>query len=625
MIRILPPTLINRIAAGEVVERPASVVKELVENSLDAGATQIDVVLEQGGKNRIVITDNGKGMTRDELSLCVMRHATSKLPTDDLLDIRFLGFRGEAIPSIGSVSRMSIASRAVGSADAWQIQCQGGDLSDTAPATLGIGTRMEVRDLFYATPARLKFLKTERSEIGAAEDMLSRLAMAHPSVGFSLMSDGRKLLNFAPQLDLDPVAARLLRLRDVMGKDFTDNALPLDHVRDYATLTGFAALPTFNRGTSADQFLFVCGRPVRDKLLLGAVKGAYSDVLAHNRHPVVALFIDVPAHEVDVNVHPAKAEVRFRDSQAIRGLIVGALKNALANAGFRAANTVGLDALERFSAQTTPYATPMAAGATSYGLQEHSNYAYRPSGGTSSPGYRTHIPSVAHYGSLLPQEGAPPMARPAESGSTVMQMAPHAAQDARHYPLGAARCQLHKTYIVAETENGLVVIDQHAAHERLVHERMKADLERGGMARQKLLIPEVVQVGEALAEALLARQDELLELGFAVDDFGSGSVIVRETPAMLGEVNVQQLVRELADNVREYGQTLALREKIDHLSGTMACHGSVRAGRALNLDEMNALLRQMEQTPLSGQCNHGRPTYIELSRKDIEILFGRRG
>ena len=588
MIRILPPTLINRIAAGEVVERPASVVKELVENSLDAGATKIDVVLEQGGKNRIVISDNGKGMSRDELIIAVQRHATSKLPSDDLLDIRFLGFRGEALPSIGSVSRMSITSRPQHTENAWQISIHGGDVEEPIPATLTQGTTIEVRDLFYATPARLKFLKTDRAEIGQVKDMLERLAMANHSVAFSLTSDGRNLLKFPATND------RISRLREVMGRDFAENALPLSHIREEATLTGFAALPTFNRGTSAEQYLFVGGRPVRDRLLLGAVKGAYQDVLAHDRHPVVALFVDLPSSDVDVNVHPAKAEVRFRDSQNIRGLIVGAIKNALAGAGFRASNTVGSEALQRFS----------SVSSTNY------NYQYQPQ---QSNFVNLHEPAGRSF---------EPLFAPEIMSQPFQKQEENFPQD---FPLGAARCQLHKTYIVAETPDGLVIVDQHAAHERLVLEKMKTALAETGIARQKLLIPEVVSLDEAMAEAILARTDELLELGFAVESFGNGSIVVRETPAMLGEVDVQGMVKELADNISEYGETLALRAKIEELSGTIACHGSVRAGRSLNINEMNALLREMEKTPNSGQCNHGRPTYIELKRKDIETLFGRRG
>jgi DNA mismatch repair protein MutL len=617
MIRILPPTLINRIAAGEVVERPASVVKELVENALDSGATRIDVILEQGGKNRIVVTDNGKGMSRDELALAIQRHATSKLPSDDLLDIQFLGFRGEALPSIGSVSRMSITSRIHNSENAWQLMIEGGDVSEPIPATLTQGTSIQVCDLFYATPARLKFLKTDRTEVSQSVDMLRRLAMAHPEVSFSLTSDGKNMFKVAISNE------RLARLRDVMGNAFAENALPLSHIRGSATLTGFAALPTFNRGTSTEQYLFVGGRPVRDRLLLGAVKGAYQDVLAHNRYPVVALFIELPSDEVDVNVHPAKAEVRFRDSQMIRGMIVGAIKNALAEAGFRASNTVGAQALERFTTQfSNNYNTSNSYN--SYSTAPSSNYENQQHGQAASAtlyesALRVFEPQP-NIQSLIPNDMLPPLARPSE-----LYCEQESNVNYIDYPLGAARCQLHKTYIVAETKDGLVIIDQHAAHERLVLEQMKIALEKQWIAGQKLLIPEIVQLNEAMVEALISRKQELLELGFSIDSFGAETIIIRETPAMLGEVDVQGLVRELADNISEYGETLALREKIEQLSGTIACHGSVRAGRALNIAEMNALLRQMEQVPRSGQCNHGRPTYIELKRKDVETLFGRRG
>lgn len=595
-IRVLPSTLVNRIAAGEVIERPASVVKELVENAIDAGATRVDVTLEQAGKNRIIVQDNGKGMTRDELALAVQRHATSKLPDEDLLNIRFLGFRGEALPSIASVSRLTIGSRAIGNPDAWSIAVEGGEYHEATPTTLQQGTRVEVRDLFYATPARLKFLKTDKTETGQIQDIVSRLAMAHPDISFSLTSDGKSLLAVdGTQGDL--LNTRLKRLGDVMGKAFAENAFALNHQRDSLTLTGFAGLPTFNRGTSGEQYLFVNHRPVRDRLLLGAVKGAYQDVLAHDRHPVVALFLDIPASEVDVNVHPAKAEVRFRDAAQVRGLIVGAIRNGLAEAGFRASASIGVQALQQF-APMHHRGYPASFGAAALAVQEFFE------------------PAVA--APMFAPATLPPMAKPA----AVADVSP--AVDYTHYPLGAARCQLHLTYIVAETADGLVIVDQHAAHERLVLEKMKIGLAQTGVARQKLLIPEVVTLGEELTEALLLRQQELMEFGIMVESFGADSIVVRETPAPLGQVDVAALIRDLADDVREFGSAVSLKARMDHVSATMACHGSVRAGRALNLAEMNALLRQMEQTPLSGQCNHGRPTYIALKRKDIETLFGRK-
>jgi len=598
-IRVLPTTLVNRIAAGEVVERPASVVKELVENAIDAGATRIDITLEQAGKNLIIVEDNGRGMRRDELALAVQRHATSKLPSDDLLDIRYLGFRGEALPSIGSVSRLTVTSRAAGSADAWSLHVEGGEIGEAQPATIAAGTRIEVRDVFYATPARLKFLKSDRTEVQQAVDIVSRLAMAHPSVVFSLTCDGRESFR-ADASSGERLGASLTRLCDVMGKGFAENALPLDTQRETVRLRGFAGLPTFNRGTSSEQYLFVNNRPVRDKLLLGAVKGAYQDFIGHGRHPVVALFLEVPAEEVDVNVHPAKAEVRFRDSNMIRGLIVGGIKHALADAGFRASTSVAEQALRSFSTGSyTPAATYAYENKPSASFYETSQRVFEP------------------MQSLLPQAMLAPLARPAEAQ-------PQGGPDYTLYPMGAARSQLHKTYIVAETVDGLVIVDQHAAHERLVYETMKGGWSQG-IATQKLLIPEVVTLDESLAECLVARAAELHEFGLVLEAFGSGAVVVRETPAMLGEVNIAAMVQELADNIREFGEVLALRERIEDVCGTLACHGSVRAGRSLSVAEMNAMLRQMEQTPFSGQCNHGRPTYIELKRKDIEKLFGRRG
>ncbi|MEZ5690097.1 MAG: DNA mismatch repair endonuclease MutL [Rickettsiales bacterium] len=629
IIRVLPPTLINQIAAGEVIERPASVVKELIENSLDAKAKNIEISLEQGGKNLISISDDGKGMSKEELSLAIQRHATSKLPDNDLLNINFLGFRGEALPSIGSVSRMSITSKSTGQKDGWKITVEGGNIGDVSPASIGCATSIKIRDLFYATPARLKFLKSERSEIAQINDIVKRLAMANHHVSFILSSNGKTTLKTASN------NKRINRISDIMGKNFADNSVALDYKRDNIRLTGFASLPTFNKGTSSEQYLFINGRAVRDRLLLGAIKGAYQGVLAHDRHPVVVLFIEIPNQEVDVNVHPAKAEVRFRDNQAVRSLIVGAIRNALNDVGFRASSTVSASALERFSTHSKS-----ASGYSNINNNVNSplNRFYQPlekamdipileesSGG----GFNNHPPVVEPF---IPSEMMPPLARYDEIYKEIEKSEEQnkydsnsvGMQDYTSYPLGAARCQLHKTYIVAQTDDGIVIVDQHAAHERLVLEKMKLSINKNNISRQKLLIPEIVTLSEDVVEALIMRQGELLEFGFVIEKFGDETIIVRETPAMLGEVNVQDMVRELADNISEYGQTLALKEKIEQLSGTIACHGSIRAGRMLNIAEMNDLLRQMEQTPLSGQCNHGRPTYIELKLKDIEILFGRR-
>jgi DNA mismatch repair protein MutL len=589
-IRRLPEALVNRIAAGEVVERPAAAVKELVENAIDAGAERIDIALRDGGLSLILVSDDGGGMTPDELALAIERHATSKLPEDDLVHIRTLGFRGEALPAIGAVSRLSIVSRRRGAADAWSIAVEGGRASAVAPAAGTEGTRIEVRDLFYATPARLKFMKTARTELDHAVDTVQRLAMAHPAIAFTL-AEGERTRVKLPAAGGGGEAARLDRLGAVLGRDFAENALSIAAEREGHRLSGHAGLPTLNRATAAGQYLFVNGRPVRDKLLLGAVRGAYQDLLARDRHPVLALFLDLPPEAVDVNVHPAKAEVRFREAGLVRGLIVGALKHALAEAGHRASTTVAATTLGAFR---PAYALPgVQAQAPARGLGERAQAFYAPLPGTETP-------------------AAPPPAAPDSE----------AAPDA--FPLGAARAQLHGTYIVAETPDGLVIVDQHAAHERLVYERMKAALEAGGIARQALLLPEVVELEEAAAQRLLARAPELAELGLVLEPFGAGAVVVREVPGLLGQVDAAGLVRDLADELTEIGDALALKERLEEVSGTLACHGSVRAGRRLNPEEMNALLRQMEATPHSGQCNHGRPTYVELKLADIERLFGRR-
>ncbi|MBM3618761.1 MAG: DNA mismatch repair endonuclease MutL, partial [Alphaproteobacteria bacterium] len=587
------------------IERPASAVKELVENAIDAGATRVDVQVQGGGKVCITVTDDGRGMGADELPVAIQRHATSKLPDDDLLNVRYLGFRGEALPSIGSVSRLTISSRRHDSADAWEIAIEGGEVGEVHPtAQSQQGTRIDVRDLFFATPARLKFLKSDIAEMRHITDTLERLAMANPEVGFSLTSDGRKLLRLEPQKQADLFDARLRRLADVMGRDFAENAMPVVAEREGAKLYGFAGLPTFNRGTSTAQYLFVNGRPVRDKLLLGTVRAAYQDFLARDRHPVVALFVEIPSEEVDVNVHPAKAEVRFRDAGIIRGMIIGALKHALAEAGFRASSSVSTSALSAF--QPRENIAPQAF-ASSYAAQA-------PAAFYDSAQARAWQPQD----SFLSPQVAPPHSRWNDAPQPVPQDVP------QYYPLGAACAQLHANYIVAQTQDGIVIVDQHAVHERLVYERMKAALAETGIARQTLLLPEVVELGSYAAHQLASRAQELAELGLVLESFGEGAVVVREIPAMLGDTDVQGLVRDLADNLAEYDETLALRDKLEHICGTMACHGSVRSGRILNHAEMNALLRQMEATPHSGQCNHGRPTYVELKLADIEKLFGRR-
>ena len=599
-IRRLPDVVVNRIAAGEVIERPAAAVKELVENAIDSGARRIEVTLAEGGRARIVVVDDGGGMGPDELNLAVERHATSKLPDDDLLHIRTLGFRGEALPSIGAVSRLTITSRKADSAEAWSIAVEGGAKGAPMPAAHPPGSRVEVRDLFYATPARLKFLKGDRTEITQAIDTVERLAMAHPDIAFHVTVDGRPALRLAAATG-DLFEARLERVSAVIGRDFFDNALPISAEREGLRLTGHAGLPTYSRATAQYQYLFVNGRPVRDKLLAGAVRGAYADFLARDRHPVVALFLEVPPEAVDVNVHPAKTEVRFRESGLVRGLIVGSLRHALAEAGHRASTTVAMGALGALRPGTAP--APSAPQSWSWP--------------TPPAPPRGLAEAAAAYQAPLAVMDAPaaPIARAPETP---------VAEPPPVYPLGVARAQLHGTYIVAQTSDGIVIVDQHAAHERLVYERMKQALADGGIKRQVLLIPEVVELDAAAVERLTPRLAEFAELGLIAEPFGHGAIVVREVPALLGDVDVHGLIRDLADELAELGTALSLKERLGEVCGTMACHGSVRAGRRLSAEEMNALLRQMEATPHSGQCNHGRPTYVELKLTDIEKLFGRR-
>ncbi len=595
-IRQLSEGTVNRIAAGEVVERPAAAIKELVENAIDAGATRIDIAASGGGADLLLVEDDGVGMSADDLSLAIQRHATSKLPVaggeDDLSHIVTMGFRGEALPSIGAVARLSLASRTK-DGEAAEIRVDGGKVQGPMPAAFRAsgqhGTRAEVRELFYATPARLKFLKSSRSEDLAITDMVKRLAMARPDIAFTLTLDGRRALDLAAEPDL--MDGRLPRLARIMGREFGDNAALVEAQREGVSLSGYAGLPTYNRANAAMQFLFVNGRPVRDKLLVGAVRGAYADFLARDRHPALALFLECDPHFVDVNVHPAKSEVRFRDAGLVRGLIVGALKHALSEAGHRASTTVAGSALAAFQRQSpSPFQSPnifSAAPVQTASVRE----------------------APAAYAASVPM-------------SVRMEEAP--AQSAPDTPLGVARAQLHETYVVAQTADGIVIVDQHAAHERLVYERMKKALANGGVARQPLLIPEVVDLDPSEVTRVSERAAELAELGLVIEAFGPDAVVVREVPAMLGKLDVKGLVRDLADEIAETGNALSLKERLEEVSGTLACHMSVRAGRRLNADEMNALLREMEATPHSGQCNHGRPTYVELKLADIEKLFGRR-
>lgn len=593
-IRRLPEGTVNRIAAGEVIERPASAVKELVENALDAGATRIDVQIGGAGRDLIAITDDGHGMDRNDLLLAIERHATSKLPDDDLLQIDSFGFRGEALPSIAAVSRLSITTRARGAAEAWSLAVDAGRVDEPRPAAHGPGTRVEVRDLFYATPARLKFLKTDRHESSLIADTLKRLAMAHAGVSLTLVEDGRRVFTFPAQPGalLD---GRRARLAEILGRAVADNALAIDLERDGVRLSGFAGLPTLNRANSLAQYLFVNGRPVKDRLLVGALRAAYHDLIAHNRHPVVALFLDLPADMVDVNVHPAKAEVRFRDTSLVRGLIVGGLRHALERAANRASTSIADQAL----AALQPGLPPRLA---------FGSYA--------------DVRAPSRLNEPLADWQSPITGTPFAPGARVAEDAP-VPEDIQH-PLGAAFGQLHDTYVVAQSDRGIVIVDQHAAHERLVYERMKRQLADRGVARQILLIPEVVELAPEEVQRLAARAPELAELGLSLEAFGPGAVVVREAPALLGDTDLQGLVRDLADDLAAFEEGLSLRDRLDAVCSTMACHGSVRAGRRLTAAEMNALLREMERTPHSGQCNHGRPTYVELGLGDIERLFGRR-
>ena len=579
-IRRLPEQLVNRIAAGEVVERPASALKELVENAIDAGATRISVALAQGGIGRIAVADDGGGMAPDEIALALERHATSKLPTDSLDQVTTLGFRGEALPSIASVARVTIESRVRG-ADGWSRVVDNGKPAGKGPAALPPGTRVTVENLFARVPARRKFLRSERSEYGACLDVVKRLAMARPDIGFTLEHDGRRTLHVQPG---DDRPARVAALTD---RDLAENSLAIDYARGPARLGGVAGLPTFNRGVADHQYLFVNGRPVKDRLLIGAVRAAYQDLLARDRHPVLALFIDLPGDEVDVNVHPAKTEVRFRDPGSIRGLIVGGLRHALDEGGHRSAQRPSASALGNWQPEParSPSFPPPAPGQASV-WDRHQAYA------------------------------APLQAR----AETAIEAVPQA----KTFPLGVARGQVAATYIVAEAEDGLVLVDQHAAHERLVLERMRRSIADGGVARQALLLPEVVELDEPACDRIEARIAELREMGLELERFGPRAILVRATPAMLGAGDVKGLVTDLADELAAFDGALSLKEKIDLVAATMACHGSVRAGRLLSVAEMNALLREMEVTPHSGQCNHGRPTWVKLAHGDIEKLFGRK-
>jgi DNA mismatch repair protein MutL len=615
-VRQLSEAVVNRIAAGEVVERPASVVKELVENALDAGARRIEVVTDGGGRRLIRISDDGEGMTRADLALAVERHATSKLADDDLVSIRTLGFRGEALPSIGAAARLAITTRHAGEPHAWTIEVDAGVKSGVKPAALGQGTRAEVRDLFYATPARLKFLKSDRTEAEAVREVVRRLAMSRPDVAFTLAGE-RSPLHFPAVLP--GTAGRLTRLGDVLGADFRANAVEIAVEREEIRIEGFAALPTLTRANSLGQYLFVNDRPVRDKLLIGSVRAAYADYLPRDRHPLVALFVSLPPREVDVNVHPAKAEVRFRNAALVRALIVHALKTALSREATRAATTGGAATIAAFRTSPRPVRTSTGWQRSAVRMREIGGSFARLRGGFAEPAqsaFEVGVPTADLRADLrvgFDSHDSDHSSRQETGGGELL-----------NHPLGAARAQIHDTYIVAQTRDGLVVVDQHAAHERIVYERLKEAIAKNGVPRQILLIPEIVELDEADVERLVARADELSRYGLVIEAFGPGAIALRETPAPLGEIDGAGLIRDLAEHIGEWDETLPLERRLMQVASSMACYGSVRAGRRLKPEEMNALLREMETTPNSGQCNHGRPTYVELKLTDIERLFGRR-
>lgn len=593
IIRQLDDAAINRIAAGEVVERPASAVKELVENALDAKATRVEISVADGGKTLIRVTDNGVGMTAADLPLALSRHATSKIDGTDLLNIHSFGFRGEALPSLGAVGRLTIRSRTV-DGDGAEVTVAGGAQTAVRPSALTTGTVVELRDLFYATPARLKFLRTDRAEMQAISDVIKRLAMAEPFVTFILtdVSGGGSRITFRADAETGDMFAGLhARLSCVLGRDFADNALAIDAEREGVHLTGYAALPTYSRGSAVQQFLYVNGRPVRDKVLIGALRGAYMDTLSRHRHPAACLFIDLDPTRVDVNVHPAKSEVRFRDPAVVRGLIVSAVRHALAEAGHRASSTVAADTLSALQPEGAARVYQLDRPRSSMG-----------------PAYQAPHPT-----------GFADMSADMSGRVDVVED----IQAAESRPLGAARAQVHENYIIAQTETGIVIVDGHAAHERLVYEKLKTQMAENGVAAQALLIPDVIEMSEGDAAQVLSVADDLAKFGLTIEPFGGGAIAVRETPAILGEVNTQAMIRDILDELSDQGSSSLVQEKLEAILSRVACHGSIRTGRQMRGEEMNALLREMERTPRSGQCNHGRPTYVELKMSDIERLFGR--
>ncbi len=625
-IRLLPQNLINQIAAGEVVERPSAALKELIENAIDAGSSRIDIKIQDGGKAFFSVTDNGKGMSKEELELCVERHATSKLPDDDLFHICFLGFRGEALPSIASVSKLSITSRTKQMDEAWKIRVEGGEKKELVPVPATYGTTVEVRDLFFATPARLKFLKSAQSETLNIKDTVNRLAMAYPQIHFSLSDEKRTILNYPPATTL------LLRITQVIGKAFDENALAIEADYDGTKLTGFVGLPTYTRSTSQDQYLFVNGRFVKDKVLIGAIRGAFQGLIGHDTHPVLALFLSVPQQEVDVNVHPAKTEVRFANAPKIRGLLVSSIRNVLAENGHRTSSTIGIGALEK----STTY-IPSIAKHTSFSFEKEMPSYLLSKEKESSVDFmkqeNSFIPSSERYISPSPLSTEKPIQQesirflePTFSVKTYEEQTSSInneinAQTDEFPPLGFAKAQMHETYIVSQTKDSIIITDQHAAHERLTYERLIKN--HDSLQAQLLLIPEIIDLSEDEAIILLERAEELKSFGFVIEPFGGNSIVVREMPSIFSKTNIAKLMEDLAQTLKEFEDTILLKDKIKDICARMACHGSIRAGRNLTIAEMNALLRQMEECSTSGQCIHGRPTYIELKLPDVERLFGR--
>ncbi len=615
-IKQLSDVTVSRIAAGEVIERPASVIKELVENAIDANATKIDIVIEQAGKNLILVSDNGNGMSRDDLAICVHRHTTSKLNEEDIMDISSFGFRGEALPSIGSISRMTISSYDTNSKESWQIYVEGGKIMEPSISSHPMGTKIEVRDLFFATPARLKFLRSDRTELSSALDVVKKIAISHPDIAFSLVSDGKNLL----KLKSTDINQRIL---DVLGKEFLENSISAEFKTEELSVSGLVSLPTFNRSASLDQFLFINNRPVKDKLLGAAIKVAYQDFLARDRHPVLVLFLKIDPHLVDVNVHPAKAEVRFFDTNMVRGVMISAIKNAINSSAHRVSNTGAYNTIASFKPENIE---KLYNSNPNFTLQDNRTSNYRP--------MQTKEPLETRQGTFAPSpyRASPfipimPMMR-TEDPNTSHSIASNDSApnfETSEYPLGAACAQLHKTYIISQTNDSIIFTDQHAAHERLIYERIKAQINKNGIDKQRLLIPEIVELPDQnRADALAQKKQELNSIGFVFERFGEKSIILNEVPSLIADSNLQKLVHDVADNLVDLGEAVSITELIEHITETYACHYSIRSGRKMNIAEMNELLRQMESTPFSGQCNHGRPTYIELKLSDIEKLFGRR-